>query len=135
MSAEEAKEEKKVYTLEEVEKHTSAESCWIVVEGKVYDVTKYLDDHPGGHDVLLDASGSDATEDFNDVGHSKPAIASMEKYLIGEFAGGSSSKTTKTGGKANQGGLAVLLQFLVPILVAMLVLAVNHGYLANPFQK
>eukprot|EP00959_Pyramimonas_sp_CCMP1952_P326986 6844845-Pyramimonas_sp.AAC.1 len=70
---------------------------------QVYDVTKYLDDHPGGHDVLLDASGaapytslvdlnldfelcSDATEDFNDVGHSKPAIASMEKYLIGEFA-------------------------------------------------
>jgi len=127
-------EGKTIFALAEVEKHTDAESCWIVIEGKVYDVTKYLDDHPGGHDVLLDASGGDSTEDFNDVGHSKPAIKSMEKYLIGDFAGGSSAKGGKVGGKANQSGLAMLLQFAVPILIAMLVLAVNNGFLANPFE-
>lgn len=50
---------------------------------KVYDVTKYLDDHPGGAEVLLDVSGQDADEFFEDIGHSKDARDELSKHLIG----------------------------------------------------
>jgi cytochrome b5 len=40
---------------------------------KVYDVTKYLDDHPGGAEVLLEQAGQDATDMFEDIGHSQDA--------------------------------------------------------------
>ena len=50
---------------------------------KVYDVTKYLDDHPGGAEVLLDVSGQDADEFFEDIGHSKDARDELKKYLVG----------------------------------------------------
>ncbi|PWA63584.1 cytochrome b5, heme-binding site-containing protein [Artemisia annua] len=51
----------------------------------VYDVTKFLDDHPGGEEVLLSAAEKDATEDFEDTGHSQNARDMMEDYYIGEF--------------------------------------------------
>lgn len=37
-----------LYTMEEVEQHDSKESCWFVVDGKVYDATPFLKEHPGG---------------------------------------------------------------------------------------
>ena len=52
---------------------------------KVYDVTKYLDDHPGGAEVLLDVAGQDADEFFEDIGHSKEARSELAKHYIGEF--------------------------------------------------
>jgi len=51
----------------------------------VYDVTKYLDDHPGGAEVMLDVGGQDADEFFEDIGHSKEAREELAKYYIGEF--------------------------------------------------
>lgn len=40
-------------SYEELEKHKSEESCWIVIEGKVHDLTDFLNDHPGGKEILL----------------------------------------------------------------------------------
>ncbi|MBA0834308.1 hypothetical protein Goarm_006674, partial [Gossypium armourianum] len=48
----------------------------------VYNVTQFLEDHPGGDEVLLAASGKDATNDFEDVGHSDDAREQMQKYYI-----------------------------------------------------
>jgi len=50
---------------------------------KVYDVTDYLDDHPGGAEVLLDVGGQDADEFFEDIGHSKDARDELKKILVG----------------------------------------------------
>ncbi|KAL0446990.1 UNVERIFIED_CONTAM: cytochrome isoform A [Sesamum latifolium] len=52
---------------------------------QVYDVSSYLDEHPGGDDVLLRATGKDATDEFEDAGHSKTARELMEQYCIGEL--------------------------------------------------
>jgi cytochrome b5 len=52
---------------------------------KVYDVTKYLDDHPGGAEVMLDVAGQDADEFFEDIGHSKEARNELKKFYIGDF--------------------------------------------------
>ncbi len=45
------------FTLEEISKHKSKSSCWLSIHGKVYDVTKFLEEHPGGDEVLLEAAG------------------------------------------------------------------------------
>lgn len=49
--------EGKVFTLEECKKHTSDKDCWLIVHGKVYDVTDFLEEHPGGYDIILTSAG------------------------------------------------------------------------------
>mmetsp|Transcript_975 Transcript_975/g.1305 ORF Transcript_975/g.1305 Transcript_975/m.1305 type:complete len:517 (-) Transcript_975:50-1600(-) len=51
-------------TQEEVAKHNKADDAWIIVDGDVYDVTKFAGVHPGGTQILLEYAGKDATEDF-----------------------------------------------------------------------
>jgi hypothetical protein len=49
--------ETKVFQFYEVETHGDPKDCWLIIHGKVYDVTKFLEHHPGGDDVLLSATG------------------------------------------------------------------------------
>jgi len=83
--------ELKEYTLEEISKHNKQDDCWLIIGNlknggpQVYDVTKYLDDHPGGAEVLLDVAGQDADEFFEDIGHSKDARDELKKHLIGSY--------------------------------------------------
>ncbi|KAL6503936.1 Cytochrome b5 isoform E [Orobanche gracilis] len=91
----------KVHAFEEVAKHNMTKDCWLIISGKVYDVTPFMDDHPGGDEVLLSATAfcliearrtprgrtrrKDATNDFEDVGHSDSAREMMDKYYIGDI--------------------------------------------------
>eukprot|EP01087_Luapelamoeba_hula_P012347 TRINITY_DN3431_c2_g1_i1.p1 TRINITY_DN3431_c2_g1~~TRINITY_DN3431_c2_g1_i1.p1 ORF type:complete len:143 (+),score=35.15 TRINITY_DN3431_c2_g1_i1:82-510(+) len=79
--------ERKVYTKEEVAKHNTPEDLWMVVQGRVYNVTPFLEEHPGGDGVLLDNAGVDSTEAFDDVGHSADATELMHTYYVGDLAG------------------------------------------------
>ncbi|KAJ2245775.1 hypothetical protein GGI13_005706 [Coemansia sp. RSA 455] len=75
----------KAYTGEEIQQHAKREDIWIVVHGKVYDVTKFLDEHPGGEEVILEHAGIDATEAFEDIGHSDDARELLKDYFIGDL--------------------------------------------------
>lgn len=55
----------------------------MVIHDKVYDTTSFVDEHPGGEEVLLDVGGQDATEAFEDVGHSDEAREILEGLLVG----------------------------------------------------
>jgi len=81
----------KVVTLEELKKHTSKDSLYVLLHEKVYDVTKFIDEHPGGDEVILAEAGIDATEAFEDVGHSDEARALLPDLLVGDFDKGSSN--------------------------------------------
>jgi cytochrome b involved in lipid metabolism len=70
----------KEITFEEVAKHNTPEDLWIVVRGKVYDVTKYLEDHPGGPVVLTNRAGKEVTKPFEDAGHSDNAQKKMKDF-------------------------------------------------------
>lgn len=66
-----------------VAEHNSRESCWIIVHGKVYDVTEFLDEHPGGSKIILKYAGKDATQEYDPI-HPPNAITDNlppEKHL------------------------------------------------------
>lgn len=80
------------YTLEEVAEHNSKTSCWMVIRDVVYDVTDYINSHPGGS-FILDGCGTDATalfEGTSDEGarateHSNTAKNILQSYEIGKL--------------------------------------------------
>ncbi|ETW84025.1 hypothetical protein HETIRDRAFT_449612 [Heterobasidion irregulare TC 32-1] len=79
----------KIVTLDELRQHTTKASMWVLIDGKVYDATNFLDEHPGGDEVILSESGKDGTEAFEDVGHSDEARAMLPGMLVGELEKGS----------------------------------------------
>ncbi|KAF9572689.1 hypothetical protein EC968_009590 [Mortierella alpina] len=84
--------ELKSFTLADLSQHTTKDSLYLAIHGKVYDCTGFIDEHPGGEEVLIDEAGRDATESFEDVGHSDEAREIMSKLLVGEFKTDSSEK-------------------------------------------
>nr|KAF6409536.1 cytochrome b5 type B [Rousettus aegyptiacus] len=72
------------YRLEEVAKRNSPKDIWLVIHGRVYDITRFLNEHPGGEEVLLEQAGADASESFEDVGHSSDAREMLKQYYIGD---------------------------------------------------
>jgi hypothetical protein len=79
-------------SLDELSQHSSAASCWIVVDSYVYDVTRMIqkDQHPGGADILLELAGKDASRAFAAIGHSAAAKRLMLSQLIGILEEGAS---------------------------------------------
>jgi L-lactate dehydrogenase (cytochrome) len=58
---------KNYITMEEVSKHNSKNDLWLVIHGKVYNVTNFLERHPGGQKPFLNGAGKDVTEWFKYV--------------------------------------------------------------------
>ncbi|KAI4483272.1 hypothetical protein M0804_008327 [Polistes exclamans] len=85
----------KYYTRAEVAKYNTAKSAWIIIHDKVYDVTNFVKQHPGGEEVVLEHAGRDGTEPFEDIGHSSDAREMMEPYKIGELVEEERSKNNK----------------------------------------
>jgi cytochrome b involved in lipid metabolism len=78
----------KTITVAEVATHNKAANCWIIISGNAYNVTNFLDQHPGGIDVILPFCGKDATQAFNTQGgrrrgHSSSANTMLQDFLIG----------------------------------------------------
>lgn len=73
------------FTLEEVAEHDSEDDLWIVIYGKVFDVTEWQHDHPGGDDILQSHAGQDVSALFRDVGHSPDANAIRPNFMVGRL--------------------------------------------------
>ncbi|TGZ47765.1 cytochrome b5 isoform X2 [Temnothorax longispinosus] len=75
------------YSLADVAKCNgkNGTKTWIVIYDNVYDVTDYMQQHPGGPELLEEYAGKDATSGFDDFGHSSDAKKMLKKYLIGEL--------------------------------------------------
>lgn len=70
-------------SMAEVRMHSTSDDPWIVIHGKVYQIKKFLSEHPGGDLILIQSAGTDATEAFEDIMHSQKARDQLEKYFIG----------------------------------------------------
>jgi len=80
--------ELKLITPEELAKHDSEKDCWMAMHKLVVNLPQeFLDDHPGGSDVVTCLAGKDATSDFEDIAHSDSARDWANKYVIGYMEG------------------------------------------------
>ena len=73
-----------VYTVREILKHNTQDSVWLIINGKVYDVTEYLDKHPGGRDKLFDNAGQDVSKQFLTFHKSKIPTFIAKNFEIGK---------------------------------------------------
>lgn len=141
-----------VYTAEEVAKHRKEGDVWVIIHGKVYNVSKFLDEHPGGVDVLLEQAGKDATAAFEAVSHSSAARGQLAGMEIGVLAGGSAAvaerkvEVQRIEGESRAGplpagytyvpadapppGSAPLSRWAMPVLLAAVAIAVAVRYFA-----
>ncbi|KAI1762880.1 acyl-CoA dehydrogenase NM domain-like protein [Hypoxylon sp. FL1150] len=72
----------KTFTKAEVAKHNTEDSLWFIIDSKVYDVTDFVDAHPGGESVLRQVAGQDATVAFYNL-HRHEVLAKYEDLCIG----------------------------------------------------
>lgn len=77
-----SKEGTKVFTSEEVQEHNRTGDTWLTIEGKVYDVSSFMKDHPGGEGIIAMNAGQ-ICDEFRGI-HSKDAWKLLEKFYIGE---------------------------------------------------
>ncbi|WP_395018727.1 cytochrome b5 domain-containing protein [Dongia sp.] len=79
------------YTAAEVAAHGDAASCWLIINGQVYDVTAYIDEHPANPRTILDYCGKEATRGFDtkdrDRPHSDAAARLLDRLRIGALSG------------------------------------------------
>ena len=75
------------YTMEKVKANNSATSCWSVIRGNVYDLTKWINQHPGGSGAIRGLCGTDGSAEFaaKHQGQSNPE-SRLTSYLLGPLA-------------------------------------------------
>eukprot|EP00566_Odontella_aurita_P022781 CAMPEP_0113528404 /NCGR_PEP_ID=MMETSP0015_2-20120614/1823_1 /TAXON_ID=2838 /ORGANISM="Odontella" /LENGTH=135 /DNA_ID=CAMNT_0000426927 /DNA_START=130 /DNA_END=537 /DNA_ORIENTATION=+ /assembly_acc=CAM_ASM_000160 len=123
----------KEFTLDEVAKHDKQDDCWLIIGNdntggpKVFDVTSYLDDHPGGAEVMLDVSGKDADEFFEDIGHSNDAREELKKYQIGVLKLSEEEKA-KRKAAAEEAAAKAAGGSTNMIMIIILIVAIALGY-------
>ena len=120
----------KIFTLEEIEAHNTREDLWMVIDGKVYDCTSFLDEHPGGEEVMIDCGGTDATGPFEDIGHSEDAREMLEPLLIGTIDPASIAKKTSVAASTSSTQSSP-----VPMIFAVLAAISAAGYYFLVFKK
>lgn len=70
----------------EVAKNNSRSSCWVIIDGSVYDLTKWIAQHPGGASNILNLCGSDGTSAFSGMhgGQARPS-STLQGYFLAEL--------------------------------------------------
>eukprot|EP00197_Chlamydomonas_leiostraca_P007180 CAMPEP_0202865772 /NCGR_PEP_ID=MMETSP1391-20130828/6345_1 /ASSEMBLY_ACC=CAM_ASM_000867 /TAXON_ID=1034604 /ORGANISM="Chlamydomonas leiostraca, Strain SAG 11-49" /LENGTH=129 /DNA_ID=CAMNT_0049545649 /DNA_START=13 /DNA_END=402 /DNA_ORIENTATION=+ len=119
----------KVYKVDDLKQHTTDKSCWLAINGKVYDVTPFLEEHPGGYDIILTSTGKDATQDFEEIGHSNSAKQLLEKYLIGSYEGGAPPPKAARAAAAPAKPVSTVsrtINVLLPVAILAAAVAINY---------
>ncbi|KPM44983.1 Ceramide very long chain fatty acid hydroxylase SCS7 [Neonectria ditissima] len=96
------------FTRAQVELHNTKESCYVTIGSKVYDVTDFAGDHPGGSDLVFDYAGRDIEEILKDPTshpHSEAAYEVLDDSIVGFVL---SEKAANGNGKVNGNGAAKL---------------------------
>lgn len=76
-----------LYTSAQVSAHADATSCFTVISGKVYDLTMWVNVHPGGREAILSLCGNDGTQAFMDQHRgAKKEMDILARFYIGKLA-------------------------------------------------
>jgi len=74
----------KSYKLSEISTHDKESDLWIILDDKIYNVTEFRLEHPGGQEPIMQLAGKDATTTFEEVGHSQLAKDLAVEYIVGK---------------------------------------------------
>ena len=74
-------------TDDELRKHNNEYGLWVALYGKVFDLTNFYMDHPGGWDVIEECAGKECTERFEEGEHMPESIRDLKQYYIGDYEG------------------------------------------------
>jgi cytochrome b involved in lipid metabolism len=85
-----------ILNVEEITKHNKKSDCWMLINGKVYNITSYFGSHPGGNSKMTATCGIDATDAYmtqnpnatssgGRSAHSSNAINLLTKYYVGDL--------------------------------------------------
>ena len=99
-------------SLDELRRHATSNDAWTVYEGQVYDITPYLDYHPGGVQVLEGSFGGDCTQAFKQAHRWVNGHALLGKCRVGAVEGWQAASGADAGAV---GGGAALLHSLVAV--------------------
>lgn len=75
------------FTTNDIALHNTASDCWTIVDGKVYDLTNYINFHPAGPETIIPSCGKDGTVRFNTRGEKGPHPRSAQEKLINYYLG------------------------------------------------
>ncbi|KAN0119987.1 cytochrome b5 [Hyaloscypha variabilis] len=128
----------KEYTYAQIAEHSAKKDLFLVIHDKVYDTTSFVDEHPGGEEVLLDVGGQDATEAFEDVGHSDEAREILEGLLIGKLKrqeGDPKPKITTTTSAATSANNAAGLGFGIWAIIFSGFILAYGAYRYSQYQE
>ncbi|VVC43325.1 Hypothetical protein CINCED_3A008168 [Cinara cedri] len=133
-----SEQEVKKYSMAEVREKADAKEPWIVINDSVYNVKEFLNDHPGGEEVLLEQAGKDSTEEFEDVGHSSDAREIMAKYKIGELIDEDkkhnkkpSSHPKSASSDESPDNFSIWKSWLLPLTLGVLAIFVYRYFIAS----
>ncbi|KAJ2016642.1 hypothetical protein H4218_005196 [Coemansia sp. IMI 209128] len=88
--------ELRLISMDEVALHNKRTDCWMVIAGKVYNVTHYLEYHPGGKGELMRAAGRDGTDLFIKTHQWVNAESILRECMIGLCSGPSKNQTAES---------------------------------------
>ena len=76
------------FTAEEVARHDHVDDCWLIIRGRVYDVTEYIPRHPAPLRTITDYCGGESTEAFEtkehlERDHRRSSYRLLENYFVG----------------------------------------------------
>jgi cytochrome b involved in lipid metabolism len=97
-----------------------SDKCYIILHGKVYDVTTFLAKHPGGPESILQVGGRDCTVEFEDIFHSQTAREQVQEYLVGSLKGYEGADDAIFKGASGSSGSGSLGPLLIPAIIAVL---------------
>lgn len=74
---------KKEFTKEEVAIHNTEQDCWIIINGTIYNLTKFVNKHPGGKQTILNVAGKDGSDVFNSIHGNGPQTFVLKMFKVG----------------------------------------------------
>ncbi|KAJ2899143.1 hypothetical protein MKZ38_003390 [Zalerion maritima] len=123
------------FTYQDVAEHNTKNDCFVVIHDKVYDCTKFIDEHPGGEEVLLDVAGQDATEAFEDVGHSDEARETLDKLHVGALKRGANDPTPNVAGGATAAAAQTDAAGVGIVFYAVMLIGAGAAYFAYNYMQ
>ncbi|KAJ4309291.1 NADH-cytochrome b5 reductase [Fusarium piperis] len=91
-----------VFSFADVQSHNTKNDLYLIIRGKVYDASSFVDDHPGGPDILLEVAGQDATEAYHDSSHSEEADEILHDLEVGTLRSEDNSDSNPASQGASQ---------------------------------